>query len=644
MNANRTSSGLNHQFQKIPKQVIDSMPFGVIITDVELRIIKLNQWMLAHFDLEMEQVRYQNLGEVFPEIEGRNLLEAYNLVLQSQLPLTLSNRIHHHLLRIPLSEHDLLDTMAQSTVITPLLDGEELVGTSTFIMDVTDRVISERSLQREVDKLNVLHEVDHALATLDLAECLQVITQRARALFDSDRVVFYFHEKGELHIGGYASSNAVKSPPNRELASWVAIHHEPELLPDTHKDIRYSDMLPDYRSEMAAPLLVEGKCIGVLNVQSHKLKAYTIDDMDLLSVLAARAATAINNARLHEAEQRQREFAEALQEVALALTRDLDPEAVFDAILNNISKVVPYDSASLISVRDRIAIIERQHGYEDFVSKPYDAERRPFNLDRFWFLEHMYDEQQTFVIPDVNQEQQWIVTPRTSHVNSWAGVPIIVRGRVIGLLCLDHIQPGFYTEEMIPKLKAFAAHAGIAMENARLYEKQVYLARTDGLTGLTNRREFDHRLNQEINRALRFERPISLIMLDIDNFKFFNDTYGHPVGDDLLRQLSAVLLDNVRVVDIAARYGGEEFAIILPETGIDDAYLVAERIRKRVAKLKEKPLLTDIPIPDTLVTISLGVACVPDHAKTPEGLIKVADVALYQAKQSGKNKVVKYSL
>ena len=149
-------------------------------------------------------------------------------------------------------------------------------------------------------------------------------------------------------------------------------------------------------------------------------------------------------------------------------------------------------------------------------------------------------------------------------------------------------------------------------------------------------------LNREMDRVVRYKRPTSLVMIDIDNFKRYNDTYGHPAGDSLLKCLAATLRSNTRDVDILARYGGEEFAIILPEVGIEGGLLIAERIRLAVAGLyaqqqQHAPIDFGIPSIRMPVTISLGLASAPDFAQSPAELIHAADSALYKAKRSGKN-------
>lgn len=172
------------------------------------------------------------------------------------------------------------------------------------------------------------------------------------------------------------------------------------------------------------------------------------------------------------------------------------------------------------------------------------------------------------------------------------------------------------------------------IDNYLLYSKLSKLAITDGLTGLYNHRHFQGLLKQEIARSHRYGYPVGLLLIDIDHFKIFNDTYGHQVGDEVLKVVASTLKKNVRLTDAVARYGGEEMTIILPHTSLDDAGVVAEKIRRAVEKL-------ELPAGGKTVkiTISIGVAAYPDCAAEQQQLIQEADDAMYRAKENGRNQV-----
>jgi diguanylate cyclase (GGDEF)-like protein len=209
--------------------------------------------------------------------------------------------------------------------------------------------------------------------------------------------------------------------------------------------------------------------------------------------------------------------------------------------------------------------------------------------------------------------------------------PIKSRDRLIGIIALGKKKANaLYSHEDLELVTSMANQASTIIENAQLYSQAVIRANTDGLTGLYNHRHFHERLDHEIARGSRFGTTFSLIMLDIDLFKAYNDIHGHLAGDEILRRIAICINTSIRGLDIAFRYGGEEFAIILPEARLDDARKVAERIRKTIsAKTSSKA---------PPITASLGVANWPIDGVMKAEIISCADAALYRAKQTGRNR------
>jgi diguanylate cyclase (GGDEF)-like protein len=248
-------------------------------------------------------------------------------------------------------------------------------------------------------------------------------------------------------------------------------------------------------------------------------------------------------------------------------------------------------------------------------------------------------------------------------------VPLLYKGLPLGLMRLiETREERHFSSDEIELARGIGEQGALAFQNARLYGSLERLAITDGLTGLHNHRYFYERLAQEVARAARYQLPLSLLMLDVDDFKLFNDHFGHRAGDALLHDLGALLIAQTREkVDLVARYGGEEFAVILPSTGVDGATsaalrlrdavqgdgvesglaapvrpgsggdgaaarVVGERIRRRVES--EGFVAGEQP---PVVTVSVGVASLHEHASTVDGLVDEADRGLYRPKALGKN-------
>lgn len=235
---------------------------------------------------------------------------------------------------------------------------------------------------------------------------------------------------------------------------------------------------------------------------------------------------------------------------------------------------------------------------------------------------------------ELNLPKEDMLSP---DIRSIIAVPFGRRDKTLGLLCAFKDRPGTFEWHDLDLFRAVAEHVAVALENARLYHKTKMQAITDGLTGLYNHRFFREHLEVEMERADRYSHNLSLIILDIDNFKHYNDSYGHPQGDELLKELADLLQKCVRESDLACRYGGEEFALILPETNKEAATALAERLRKDI---QDHPFPHKETQPLGAVTVSIGVAASPVDAKDMEKLIKKADDALYRAKTTGRNRVV----
>jgi diguanylate cyclase (GGDEF)-like protein len=229
----------------------------------------------------------------------------------------------------------------------------------------------------------------------------------------------------------------------------------------------------------------------------------------------------------------------------------------------------------------------------------------------------------------------------TRRVGGVSALAHVLRGSdgsrdVLGVISVARAESEFEDGER--ELFAYLARqAGVSVENVGLHEQVQRQAVTDELTGLFNHRRFVEALESEAERARRFDQPVGLVMVDLDDFKAVNDSYGHQQGDEVLRQVAALMRSYSREIDAPARYGGEELAIVLPQTDLSGARRLAERLRAGIEAL-EIPRLSGGG--SMRVTASLGVAALPESAGDVERLIAAADAALYEAKRAGKNKTV----
>lgn len=218
-----------------------------------------------------------------------------------------------------------------------------------------------------------------------------------------------------------------------------------------------------------------------------------------------------------------------------------------------------------------------------------------------------------------------------SPIHNIMCLPLLVEKRSIGVMNIVNKRNKGFTDADVAFAGTMASQIALTIEKARLYELSI----TDGLTKLFVHRYFQVALSNELKRAKRYGSCVSLILMDIDHFKKFNDTWGHQTGDMVLREVAKIVRCTIRDTDVAARYGGEEFCVILPETDLEGGRLFAERLRQKV----ESSIFPG-PKGDLKVTISLGLSALPyNYAETTVEMMKIADEALYEAKHAGRNRV-----
>ena len=335
----------------------------------------------------------------------------------------------------------------------------------------------------------------------------------------------------------------------------------------------------------------------------------------------------------------QKEKLETMLQIGRAMSSILNLEELAKFIVNKITDVLRARVCSLMLVDDDdTLIIKAAVGLEESVIK--DTRMKLGQPISGWVAQRGIPVRVT----DIENDIQFGRTSLPKYeTKSLLCIPLKVKERVVGVVNVaDKIIPkdsNVFTEEDLEFLAIICNYAAIAIENAQLYGEVKNLAITDGLTTLYNHQYFQTHLTVEVARVQRYEHPLSLIMFDIDSFKAFNDTYGHPMGDKVLSLIATIVKKNVRQVDIACRYGGEEFAIILPETKLKEAVLVAEKIRKSV---EEAAFETGKGTLKKKMTISGGVAqFVVGMSK--EKFVRAADDSLYKAKGGGKNKICVYS-
>lgn len=324
-------------------------------------------------------------------------------------------------------------------------------------------------------------------------------------------------------------------------------------------------------------------------------------------------------------------------EISFKVMGEVDPHKLINTALLNALGIFTAKSALLLLLNP-----ENQTVFEVVESKGFlKSVAQEFTLTRHDKLVHYLElVKRPFQITEVVDEFREIV-PQLSEMEIRLIAPLVQNDEIVGVLCLGpSVTTQEYPPDVIELIGIISNMLSVALHNSQIFSRIKEMSYTDGMTGLHNYRFFMLRLKEELARARRNDTVVSQLIIDVDFFKNYNDTLGHPAGDEVLRQLSAILRSMVRDNDIVARYGGEEFAIILPATDRRGAVALGERIRKAV----EKHHFSKEEIqPNGALTISIGVSTFPEDAVIQGDLVNTADQALYHAKNNGRNQVVSFS-
>lgn len=481
------------------------------------------------------------------------------------------------------------------------------------------------------------------VASLDPDEIIRRILDQLAHVVPYDSAWVQLREADQLVVvGGRGDGNSAGQPgrafpiQGQHLEAAVIQAGRPLILDGNPQGARPLLIGDHTRSWMGVPLSVHRQVTGLLTLESDQSDHFQSHHASLASAFADQVAIALENARLFaETNQRAGQLA-TLNRIGLALTAGLELDVVVRTLYEQCSQVMPAESF-YVALFDRAA---ERITFPLFLDRgaPVNMEPQDFQT-RFGLTAYIIRARQTLYLPDTLDPETAagypIIRAGDRPTCTFLGVPMILRDQVVGVISAQSYRKNAYSPDQIHLLETIAAQAAFAIENARLFSETQRLATIDGLTGIYNRRHLFDLAVREFERAARYVRPLSLILLDIDHFKYVNDTYGHPVGDQALRLLSGRIQANLREVDIFGRYGGEEFMILLPEIQLEDAFVVGERLRQEIAGMQ-----IDTPVCGLSITASFGVASLDLRVDwSLDSLIQRADEALYMAKDAGRDRV-----
>jgi diguanylate cyclase (GGDEF)-like protein len=487
-------------------------------------------------------------------------------------------------------------------------------------------------LRESLQKIAILYDASQAvLSAVDLDDVLTQILTIVRDHFQAHNgaVLLLDREQQELYVRAHLGRSAVhvgyRVPIDQGLTGAAARLKRPVYAPDVSTDLRYLAKVSETRSEVAVPLLVRDELMGVLDLQSEEPDHFSGEMIDLLTLFSTQASMALEHARLHSLERRRAEQLEAINAVARQTTAVVDLDELLTVVCHVLLEWFRMDHVAVLLVEGETLRLRAHEGHLT-PSFTMGAKLSPGT----GLAARALTTGRSVMENDVANVDGYVTG--FAETQSEICVPLIFFGEKLGVLALDSARKNSFDAEDKQPLESVADICAAAIQNASNFDRMKQLAYVDGLTGMHNRRFFEMRIVEELERAGRFQGRLSVIMVDIDNFKKLNDEFGHLLGDEILRSVSSILKQQLRKMDMVCRYGGDEFAILVPETTGDNALRVAEKLRRQI----ETHDFPGVPRP---VTISCGVADYPTHGVTRDEVVAAADSALYTAKQAGRNRV-----
>jgi diguanylate cyclase (GGDEF)-like protein len=481
-----------------------------------------------------------------------------------------------------------------------------------------------------MQRIAILYDASQAvLSTFDLDEVLQQISTIARDYFHLQNVAILLLDKeGFLYprfqAGWDPGAENLRLPVGTGLTGTAAQKKRPIYAPDVTKDARYVSSAVSTRSELAVPLMVRDKVVGVLDCQSDNLDHFDKETIDLLTLFSTQASMALQNATLYSLEQRRASQLAAINTIAQQLTAVLDLPQLLERVCSQARQAFDLCHVSVLLKDEEDLVLRASEG--KLTSDLHEGDRLR-GSEGLWGK--AFCERRVLTDNDVNSEQ---CSALHRDAGSCMCIPLISFGQTLGVLVLESSSHAAFQQHDMQPLESVADICATAIQNAHYVERVKQLAYLDGLTGIFNRRYFEMRIEEELERARRFNTGMAVIMIDLDQFKRLNDEFGHLLGDEVLRQVSSIFHAQLRKIDVVCRYGGEEFAILLSQTNPQHALMVAEKLRKTVETWQ-------FPGVPRAVTISAGTANFPEHGSTRDEIVKAADAGLYAAKQEGRNRV-----
>ncbi len=520
---------------------------------------------------------------------------------------------------------------------------------TSFVGNRISLVMRERNIQvkNQLRDLTTLYNVANGLgSTLDEDEMLSYLADTLKSLQDASMcIIGVIANDGSLEIKASAGVPSELAPKLRNINKTVPelgailLKGQPIIVEDldSHPEGSVLKLNSTTRSAYIYPIKLEGKVLGAVSLSFDRHKVLTPEYDHLMTTIVSQAGIALQRVRLFCDTQRLAHEMSMLYDVGLYTGSTLSKDEVVRRTCSTLERLMNPDSYYIALYNAETEIIS----FEKFVECRQEMPRMRMSLSKGGLTGRIISCGEPVLVGDWledGEEYNAVARKTGTDMLSYLGVPMILENEVVGVISVQSEKPLQFDKHHERLLIALAAQTAMALENARLHHVAQNQAKYDSLTKVYNHGHFVELVRKAVEESDRNDTQVSLIMLDIDHFKQYNDTFGHMAGDNVLRMVANALKSSVREsTDAVGRWGGEEFAVLLAGVGVTEAKKVSRYIRRAVAELYPVNAQGQV-IPNP--TISQGISSYPYPSLTPSSLIDDADTALYHAKKRGRNQLV----
>lgn len=546
--------------------------------------------------------------------------------------------------------HDYYEVATNTTYALYTLAVTSLLLISTYMGNRIARVMHQRNLQiqSQLRDLSTLYDIADGLGNiLDEDEMLHYLANTLKTLQNASSCVIGMVDK-EDNVVVKASAGVSSDPAPRldkvsvktpELAHLFCLG-EPLIIEDIEQQPEYKSLLanPDTKCAYMLPIKTDGKVIGSISLAFNQMTHMGEEYGSLLTTIAVQAGVALQRAHLFTGTQQLAREMSVLYDVGLYTGSTLSGDEVIKRTSDMIEKLMSPD-AYYIALYD---VETNMLSFETVMEAGRQMPKMRVALDKGGLTGRIIESCKSLMVQDwlVDGQQYNTLANKTGgDMLSYLGVPMIAEDKVVGVMSVQSEQPMAFDAHHERMLTALAAQTAMALENARLHRVAQDQANYDSLTKVYNHGMFVDLVRNAVDQSSSEDSCVALIMLDIDHFKQYNDTYGHVAGDNVLRMVANALKSSVRETDFVGRWGGEEFCVLLPGAGVQEAKKIARYIRRAISELYPVDGHGHL-IPNP--TLSQGISSYPYPSASPSELIEQADQALYQAKRRGRNQLIVY--